>query len=79
MARRIRPIGSFQSAPRQSAMRSLTDFNPHRVVVFSKRPAVIDKELAIEIPYPRSSKTRFLPEFTELERQAGVALGIVHQ
>jgi len=50
-----------------------------QVVVFSKRPAVIVKELGIEIPYPRSSKTRFLPEFTELERQAGVALGIVHQ
>jgi NitT/TauT family transport system ATP-binding protein len=50
-----------------------------QVVVFSKRPAVIVRELAIEIPYPRSSKTRFLPEFTELERQAGVALGIVHQ
>ena len=49
-----------------------------QVVVFSKRPAVIVKELAIDIPYPRSSKTRFLPEFTELERQAGVALGIVH-
>ena len=50
-----------------------------QVVVFSKRPAVIVKELRIDIPYPRSSKTRFLPEFTELERQAGVALGIVHQ
>ena len=50
-----------------------------RVVVFSKRPAVIVKELTIDIPYPRSSKTRFLPEFTELERQAGIALGIVHQ
>ena len=50
-----------------------------RVVVFSKRPAVIVKELGIDIPYPRSSKTRFLPEFTELGRQAGVALGIVHQ
>ena len=50
-----------------------------QVVVFSKRPAVIVKELGTDIPYPRSSKTRFLPEFTELERQAGVALGIVHQ
>jgi NitT/TauT family transport system ATP-binding protein len=50
-----------------------------QVVVFSKRPAVIVKELAVDIPYPRSSQTRFLPEFTELERQAGVALGIVHQ
>ncbi|HET7802642.1 MAG TPA: ABC transporter ATP-binding protein [Pseudolabrys sp.] len=50
-----------------------------QVVVFSKRPAVIVRELTVDIPYPRSSKTRFLPEFTELERQAGVALGIVHQ
>jgi NitT/TauT family transport system ATP-binding protein len=49
-----------------------------QVVVFSRRPAVIVKELTINIPYPRSSKTRFLPEFTDLERQAGVALGIVH-
>lgn len=49
-----------------------------QVVVFSRRPAVIAKELAINIPYPRSSKTRFLPEFTDLERQASVALGIVH-
>jgi NitT/TauT family transport system ATP-binding protein len=49
-----------------------------QVVVFSRRPAVIVKELAINIPYPRSSKTRFLPEFTDLERQASVALGIVH-
>jgi len=48
-----------------------------QVVIFSKRPAVIVKELAIDIPYPRSSKARFRPEFTELERQGGVALGIV--
>ena len=50
-----------------------------QVVVFSKRPAVIVKELTIDIPYPRSAKTRFLPQFTEWERQAGVALGVVHQ
>lgn len=50
-----------------------------QVVVFSKRPAVIVKELAIDIPYPRSAKTRFLPQFTEWERQAGIALGVVHQ
>lgn len=49
-----------------------------QVVVFSKRPAVIVKQLTINIAYPRSSKTRFLPEFTDLERQASVALGIVH-
>jgi NitT/TauT family transport system ATP-binding protein len=49
-----------------------------KVVVFSKRPATIVKQLAVNIEYPRSSKTRFLPAFTELERQASVALGIVH-
>jgi len=50
-----------------------------QVVVFSKRPAVVVKELTIDIPYPRSAKTRFLPQFTEWERQAGIALGLVHQ
>jgi NitT/TauT family transport system ATP-binding protein len=48
-----------------------------RVVVFSKRPAVINLELDVDIPYPRSPQTRFLKEFTELERGAGVALGVV--
>jgi NitT/TauT family transport system ATP-binding protein len=48
-----------------------------RVVVFSKRPAVINLELDVKIPYPRSTQTRFLKEFTELERQAGIALGVV--
>ena len=50
-----------------------------QVVVFSKRPAVVVKELTIDSPYPRAAKTRFLPQFTEWERQAGVALGLVHQ
>jgi NitT/TauT family transport system ATP-binding protein len=48
-----------------------------RVVVFSKRPSVIVTELKIDIPYPRTPETRFLAEFTEWERQAGVALGVV--
>jgi hypothetical protein len=48
-----------------------------QVVVFSKRPAVVARELTIDIPYPRSAKTRFLPQFTEWERQTGVALGLV--
>ena len=50
-----------------------------KVVVFSRRPAVIVTELQVDIPYPRSAKTRFLPKFTALEREAGVALGLVHQ
>jgi NitT/TauT family transport system ATP-binding protein len=48
-----------------------------QVLVFSKRPAVIVKALKVDIPYPRSSRTRFLDEFTELERQASIALGVV--
>ncbi len=48
-----------------------------KVLVFSKRPALISLELPVPIPYPRSSTTRFLEEFTQLERQAGVALGVV--
>ncbi len=48
-----------------------------QVVVFSKRPSIVIKELKIDIAYPRTPKTRFLPEFTEWERQAGVALGVV--
>ncbi|MBI3436061.1 MAG: ABC transporter ATP-binding protein [Proteobacteria bacterium] len=48
-----------------------------RVLVFSKRPAVIALELAVDFPYPRSSRTRFLNRFTELEEQASIALGVV--
>ena len=47
------------------------------VFVFSKRPAVIALDLKVDIAYPRSAQTRFLHEFTELERQAGIALGVV--
>ena len=49
-----------------------------QVFVFSKRPAVIVLELDVDIPYPRSSKTRFLQEFTDLEKQASIALGVVN-
>jgi NitT/TauT family transport system ATP-binding protein len=48
-----------------------------RVFVFSKRPAVIALELAVDIAYPRTQQTRFLEKFTELERQASIALGVV--
>jgi NitT/TauT family transport system ATP-binding protein len=48
-----------------------------QVIVFSKRPSIVLKELEIDIPYPRTPKTRYLPEFTEWERHAGVALGVV--
>ena len=48
-----------------------------RVFVFSKRPAVIALELNVNMDYPRSQQTRFLKEFTELEKQASIALGVV--
>jgi NitT/TauT family transport system ATP-binding protein len=50
-----------------------------QVLVFSKRPARIAERVAVEIPYPRSAETRYTPRFTELERQAGRALGIFHE
>jgi NitT/TauT family transport system ATP-binding protein len=48
-----------------------------RVFVFSKRPAVIALELDVDIAYPRTQQTRFHEKFTELERQASIALGVV--
>ena len=48
-----------------------------RVLVFSKRPARIALDLEDDLPYPRSSETRYSKRFNELERQAGIALGVV--
>lgn len=48
-----------------------------QVLVFSKRPAVIALRLNIDIPYPRSSEIRYLEKFTEFEKRAGIALGVV--
>jgi NitT/TauT family transport system ATP-binding protein len=48
-----------------------------KVVVFSKRPARVAKEIVIRLPYPRSHKLRFTAAFTEAERIASEALGVV--
>ncbi len=48
-----------------------------KVLVFSKRPARVAREIAIDLPYPRSQKTRFTDEFVTLERQASEALGVL--
>jgi NitT/TauT family transport system ATP-binding protein len=48
-----------------------------KVFVFSKRPAVIALQLDVDIAYPRSQRTRFLEQFTALEKQASIALGVV--
>jgi NitT/TauT family transport system ATP-binding protein len=46
------------------------------VVVFSKRPAVIEDYIEVALPYPRAPEMRYCGEFTELEHRAGRALGI---
>ena len=48
-----------------------------KVVVFSKRPARVVKEIAIPLAYPRSQKVRFTTAFTATERIASEALGVV--
>jgi len=48
-----------------------------KVVVFSKRPARVAKEIPIALAYPRSQKVRFTAAFTTAERIASEALGVV--
>ena len=48
-----------------------------KVIVFSKRPARVVKEMPIPLAYPRSQKVRFTSTFTTAERIASEALGVV--
>ncbi|GGF48256.1 ABC transporter ATP-binding protein [Youhaiella tibetensis] len=48
-----------------------------KVVVFSRRPARVHLEFNVALPGPRSQATRFTPEFTEAERRASEALGLL--
>src|ERR1700704_5692870 len=48
-----------------------------KVVVFSKRPARVVKEIPIPLSYPRSHKVRFTAAFTSAERIASEALGVI--
>jgi NitT/TauT family transport system ATP-binding protein len=48
-----------------------------KVVVFSKRPGRVAREIAVAIPYPRGQKIRFTPAFTASERIASEALGVI--
>jgi NitT/TauT family transport system ATP-binding protein len=48
-----------------------------KVIVFSRRPARVATEIPVSLPYPRSQQLRFTPAFTQAERQASVALGVV--
>ena len=48
-----------------------------KVVVFTRRPARVSAEFQINIPGPRNQACRFTPEFTEAERRASEALGLL--
>jgi NitT/TauT family transport system ATP-binding protein len=48
-----------------------------KVLVFSRRPARIVEQLSVNFGYPRSHAVRFTPEFTNAERRASEALGIL--
>ena len=48
-----------------------------KVIVFSKRPGRVAREIPVTIPYPRSQKVRFTPAFTAPERIASEALGVI--
>ena len=50
-----------------------------QVIVFSKRPARIADTIAVKLPYPRSARTRYSPEFTALEHRASQALGVIRE
>ena len=50
-----------------------------QVLVFSKRPARIAERINVDLPYPRSARTRYTEQFMALERRAGRALGIFHE
>jgi NitT/TauT family transport system ATP-binding protein len=49
-----------------------------KVVVFSRRPARVKEEILISTDGPRSQEFRFTSQFTEAERRASEALGLLH-
>jgi NitT/TauT family transport system ATP-binding protein len=50
-----------------------------QVVVFSRRPARIVERILVDLPYPRSARTRFSPRFAELSQRASHALGVLRE
>jgi NitT/TauT family transport system ATP-binding protein len=48
-----------------------------QVIVFSRRPARVSQQIPVSLPYPRNQAMRFTPAFTQAERTASEALGIV--
>ncbi|QDM24353.1 ABC transporter ATP-binding protein [Tardiphaga sp. vice154] len=48
-----------------------------KVLVFSRRPARVAREIQVDLTYPRSQQVRFTAAFTGFERIASEALGVV--
>ena len=48
-----------------------------KVIVFSRRPARVATEIPVTLPYPRNQQIRFTPAFTQAERLASIALGVI--
>jgi NitT/TauT family transport system ATP-binding protein len=48
-----------------------------KVLVFSRRPARVAKEIQVDLAYPRTQQVRFTTGFTALERIASEALGVI--
>ena len=48
-----------------------------QVLVFSRRPARIARDIRVDLGYPRSAETRYTRRFTELEHEASAALGVL--
>jgi NitT/TauT family transport system ATP-binding protein len=50
-----------------------------KVVIFSRHPGRVIKEIAVTLPEPRSQKVRFTAAFTQAERIASEALGVIKE
>jgi NitT/TauT family transport system ATP-binding protein len=48
-----------------------------KVIIFSRRPARVSRQIDIDFPYPRSQRVRFTAAFTEAERIASEAVGVL--
>jgi NitT/TauT family transport system ATP-binding protein len=48
-----------------------------KVVIFSRRPARVVREIAVALPEPRSQRVRFTSAFTQAERIASETLGVI--
>jgi NitT/TauT family transport system ATP-binding protein len=48
-----------------------------KVLVFSRRPARVAREILVDLPYPRVQQVRFTAEFTKFERIASETLGVI--